>query len=146
MLSLYSNISVCVCVVYLLVVSTGSWTSRYGIFQSSSSKVEPVRLTLLTCSRRPQTHRLTEGGGLRGIAAVTGEGVEMKQVSAQESSQYIIHCSPNVGAHSPRSCQYAILYTVASTHVAVPARPVLPAANTYRPGGGGGGSGGIATV
>ena len=33
--------------------------------------------------------------------------------SAEESSQYseyTIHCSPTAGAHSPRSCGYAILY------------------------------------
>ena len=56
--------------------------------------------------------------------------------SAEESSQYseyTIHCSPTAGAHSPRSCRYAILYTAACTHIAVPARPALPAANTYKP-------------
>ena len=65
---LNSSADVCVCVVpahpaAVKEASTASWPSRYGILQSSSSKVEPVRLTLLTCSRRPHTHRLTEGGG-----------------------------------------------------------------------------------
>ena len=56
--------------------------------------------------------------------------------SAEESSQYseyTIHCSPTAGAQSPRLCPYAILYTAAFTHIAVLARPALPAANTYEP-------------
>ena len=56
--------------------------------------------------------------------------------SAEESShysEYTIHCSPTAGAQSPRLCPYAILYTAAFTHIAVLARPALPAANTYEP-------------
>ena len=56
--------------------------------------------------------------------------------SAEELSQYseyTKHCSPTAGTHSPRTCRYAILYTAAFTHIAVPARPALPAANTYEP-------------